>query len=48
MILYQLGDYNNAYDKALTYKETFPDDERIDAEISLIHMKIEQIPGENQ
>ena len=50
MILYQLGEYQNAYDKALAYKETFPEDTRIDAEISLMNMKIEQpqVSGENE
>ena len=50
MILYQLGEYQNAYDKALTYKETYPEDTRIDAEISLMNMKIEQtqVSGEDE
>ncbi|MBR5347921.1 MAG: tetratricopeptide repeat protein [Lachnospiraceae bacterium] len=42
MILYQLGEYQNAYDKALAYKETFPDDARIEAEISVLSMKLPQ------
>lgn len=48
MILYRLGEYNNAYDKAVAYKEAYPEDDRIDAEISLMHMKIEQIAGETE
>ena len=42
MILYQLGEYQNAYDKALAYKETFPEDAHIEAEISMLRMKIPQ------
>jgi|GEM_PF-3404193 len=42
MILYQLGEFQNAYDKALLYKEKYPEDERIDAEIAVFSMKIEQ------
>ncbi|MBO4476847.1 MAG: tetratricopeptide repeat protein [Lachnospiraceae bacterium] len=42
MILYQLGEFQNAYDKALNYKEMFPEDTRIEAEISLLSMKIPQ------
>ena len=42
MILYQLGEFQNAYDKALNYKEMFPEDTHIDAEISMLSMKIPQ------
>lgn len=45
MILYQLGEFQNAYDKALTYQEKFPEDARIEPEIAMLSMKITQQLG---
>lgn len=42
MILYQLGEFQNAYDKAVAFKEAYPKDERIDAEIAFLSMKLTQ------
>ncbi len=45
MILYQLGEFQNAYDKALAFKEAYPKEERIDPEIAFLSMKLTQQQG---